>query len=312
MQTRKDLIPLLVERFDLAAVRSTETDLPGVHLFFHDRCIARSPLLYHSGVIIVVSGRKRGHLDGRAFDYGDDRYLTLGLPLAMECETVASEAEPIFAIYIETDPSLVREIASQMEVPPAKKERQAPAVETARITPEFGDAVHRLMRLLCSAEDAAILGRNTVREIVYWALKGEAGDALRGLIHHDAHTARVAIVMQSLHENFAERHSVEDMARMAAMSPSVFHRAFRNVAGETPLRYLKKVRLTQASTLMIHDNYRVGAAATAVGYESAAQFSRDFKSHFGVNAVDARKLGYGFVRSRMSSGDAGGSRAPAE
>lgn len=300
MQTPPDLTDRLIDRYNLAEVRSAEAGLPGVRLFFHDRPIAKGPLLYTSGVIVVVSGRKVCHIAGRQFEYGDDRYLTLGLPLAMECETIASEAEPIFAIYIESEPGVVREVASQMAVAPSPKERRAPAVASARVTPEFADAVNRLMRLLCSADDAAILGRGTVREIIYWALKGEGGDALRGLIRSDAQTSRVAEVMQALHENFSKRRSVDEMARMAAMSPSVFHRVFRDVAGETPLRYLKKVRLTHASSLMIHENYRVGEAATAVGYESAAQFSRDFKNHFGVNAVDAKKIGYGFVRSGAS------------
>ena len=103
--------------------------------------------------------------------------------------------------------------------------------------------------------------------------------------------------MQAIQHDCAKQMSIEDMAKTVGMSTSNFHRAFRQVTDDTPLQYLKKVRLTQARNLMAQDGYRVGAAALAVGYESAAQFSRDFKSYFGVTAVDARRNGYVFAPS---------------
>ena len=57
------------------------------------------------------------------------------------------------------------------------------------------------------------------------------------------------------------------------------------------------MRLTQARALIVEEGYRVGAAAAAVGYESAAQFSRDFKTYFGTTAVDARRTGNPFART---------------
>jgi AraC-like DNA-binding protein len=37
---------------------------------------------------------------------------------------------------------------------------------------------------------------------------------------------------------------------------------------------------------MAHDGYDAGTAARAVGYESASQFSREFKRLFGVTPVE--------------------------
>ena len=37
---------------------------------------------------------------------------------------------------------------------------------------------------------------------------------------------------------------------------------------------------------MAHDGYNAGTAARAVGYESASQFSREFKRLFGVTPVE--------------------------
>lgn len=84
------------------------------------------------------------------------------------------------------------------------------------------------------------------------------------------------------------------MAALAGMSSSAFHRAYQQIARDTPLQYLKKVRLSRASDMITRENVRVSTAASAVGYESAAHFSRDFKSHFGISPVDARRRGYAF------------------
>ncbi|MEL6767524.1 MAG: AraC family transcriptional regulator [Pseudomonadota bacterium] len=287
----------LIERYGLEKNAGTETAVPGVKLYYQCQPMPRAPLLYRSGIVIIINGRKIVHLGDQRIAYDADNYLALGLPLAMECETDASEEDPVLALYIEVDPLFVREVALAMHFDRTPDPR-VPAVAAAPLGPEMMDAVGRLMRQLCSDSDTEILGQSTVREIVYRVLQGPAGIALQGLLNVDGQTAKVADVMSALHQRYAERFSVEEMARMAGMSTSVFHRAFRQVTNETPLQYLKKLRLSHASTLIAQEGYRVGMAANAVGYESAAQFSRDFKSHFGVSAVDAKRAGAAFMRTR--------------
>ena len=65
-----------------------------------------------------------------------------------------------------------------------------------------------------------------------------------------------------------------------------FHHNFKLVTGSSPLQYLKRIRLDRAKRLMIHDGYNASTAAKAVGYESASQFSREFKRQFGVTPIE--------------------------
>ena len=65
------------------------------------------------------------------------------------------------------------------------------------------------------------------------------------------------------------------------MSPSTFHRAFREVTSDTPIQYLKKLRLEKARELMTRESVTVYMAADHVGYESVSQFSREIKRYFG-------------------------------
>jgi len=71
------------------------------------------------------------------------------------------------------------------------------------------------------------------------------------------------------------------LAREIGMSVSTFHARFKAVTASSPLQYLKNVRLHKALLLMVHEGADAGTAALQVGYESASQFSREFKRRFG-------------------------------
>ena len=51
---------------------------------------------------------------------------------------------------------------------------------------------------------------------------------------------------------------------------------------------MKKVRLNKAKDLIMQHNYQVTEAAREMGYDSASQFSRDFKTYFGYPPKDVK------------------------
>lgn len=289
----------LVARFELTGTQMLETGIPDLKLLHQVSPVARSPLVFNSGIFITLKGRKLIYMSGRSLHYDAGTYIAVGLPLAMECETIASPEEPLIAFYVNVDLVVLRSLASAIGGVPEVSDSLP--IHTAPICSQMNDLIGRLVACLESPEDTAALGKGLVREVIYRALTGPAGPALHGLLNGDSQTARIALIMQTLNARLSERFSVEDMAQLAGMSASSFHRAFREVTDDTPLQYLKKVRLSRASTLMASENYRVSTAAAAVGYESAAQFSRDFKSHFGLPPGDVRKLGYAMFRTGLGN-----------
>jgi AraC-like DNA-binding protein len=89
-------------------------------------------------------------------------------------------------------------------------------------------------------------------------------------------------VMEYIADNAHKKLNVEGLAKRAAMSASHFAHRFREITSVSPMRYQKHVRMERARELLLADGMRSGSIAERVGYLSEAQFTRDFKRHFGL------------------------------
>jgi AraC-like DNA-binding protein len=93
---------------------------------------------------------------------------------------------------------------------------------------------------------------------------------------------RVIHAIHVLRDQFTESVSIEDLAAVAQMSPSAFHRQFKALTSMTPLQYQKQLRLLEARNLMVSGAANAETAAYRAGYESPSQFSREYARMFGA------------------------------
>lgn len=294
--TRKRLASLLNE----VAVHegAHRTLVEGVEVTRRSRSSPRTPVVYQPNIVVVGQGRKRGYLGDKVYQYDPFNYLVLSVPLPAECEWAASPEEPLLLVAINVDPTMLGEMLLEMDEPLPPVGPTPRGISTTPMSEELGGAVIRLLECLKSPLDSRMLGRQTVREIVYRVLRGEQGGALRALASRDDHFTRIARVLKYIHAEYARPLSAEEMARRAGMSVSAFHHNFKLVTASSPLQYLKRIRLDQARRLMAHDGYNASTAARAVGYESPSQFSREFKRLFGVTPVEEAE----HTRARLVAG----------
>lgn len=255
--------------------------LAGVRFMRSTQFVPRSPIAYEPSIVIVGQGRKSGHLGGRKFVYDANNYLVLTVPLPFECETEGRPEEPLLAVAINVTPQLVTELLMQIQQPPPAKGELPQAIQSAQLDAALSDSTVRLLVALRSDDDARILGPQIVREITYRALLGKLGHNLRALAAPHSHFGQISRVLQRIHTDFARSYDMTSLAREAGMSVSTFHAHFKAVTASSPLQYLKNVRLHKARMLMVHEGTNAATAAVQVGYESASQFSREFKRLFG-------------------------------
>jgi AraC-like DNA-binding protein len=85
-----------------------------------------------------------------------------------------------------------------------------------------------------------------------------------------------------LHGQKDRRWTVDELAREAGASRSVFADRFTSLIGEAPIRYLTRHRLQQAADRLRETQDGVADVAFQAGYESEAAFSRAFKRAYGL------------------------------
>ena len=273
-----------------------ETGVPGVTFFWIDEDKPRSPLLYDTGVVIVGQGRKEGFFGGRQFRYDADSCLVLGVPVPFECAAFATPEEPLLGVRLDVDLGLLHSLVARFSGKPGFDLRNGKDVHSG-VEPLHMDgpllaAVSRLLASLTDPMDRAVVGPAAVEEIVYRILRSEHGRVLYALTRHQTPYAHIATALERIHGDYAGGLSVEDLAREAGMGLSSFHRTFKEVTGESPLQYVKKVRLLKAKNLLVYEGKRVEEAAYGVGYQSPSQFSREFKRYFSVPPSEASTLPY--------------------
>ncbi len=139
----------------------------------------------------------------------------------------------------------------------------------------------RLLSLLDEPEAIPVLGPLIQREIHYRLLMSDQSDHLRQIAAVDGHGYRIGKAIDWLKTNIASPLRVEELASRVQMSTPSFHHHFRQLAGMSPLRYQKWLRLNEARRLMLNEHYDVTTAAYAVGYESLSHFSREYTRMFG-------------------------------
>jgi AraC-like DNA-binding protein len=255
--------------------------LPEVSFMRTARHIRKTPITYEPGIFIVAQGRKVGFLGDKRFVYDPDHYLVLSVPLPFECETYGSPEEPLLAVRVGVTPAAVTELLMQMEQLEPANGSDPQAMQATPLEAVLRDATIRLLESLRTADDSRILGPQIVREIIYHVLRGKLGRNLRALAAPDSHFARIGRVLHRIHTDYAGRHDVAMLAREAGMSVAAFHTRFKAVTAASPLQYLKNIRLQKARMLMVNEGINASGAAVKVGYESASQFSREFKRLFG-------------------------------
>jgi AraC-like DNA-binding protein len=94
-----------------------------------------------------------------------------------------------------------------------------------------------------------------------------------------------------LHSHPHRPWTVTSLARRLAMSRSNFAARFRELVGEPPQHYFKRLRIHAAAAQLRTSGDKLSAIAAAAGFESVAAFARAFKKHTGQTPGEYRKFG---------------------
>ncbi|MEU7825557.1 AraC family transcriptional regulator [Catellatospora sp. NPDC049133] len=270
------------------------TAIDGVLVSKVDRQSRPAPSMTGSVMALIAQGAKRIALGDRVYEYHAGQYLVASVDLPVTGNfTKAGPDRPALGFGLVLHPPTVAELLLQAapgDVPPTGA--AAPSAMVVSDAPaELVDAVVRLLRLLDRPRDAAVLAPLIKREILWRLVTGEQGAVVRQLGLADSSLTHVARAVRWIREHYAQTFRVEDVAKLAGMSVSAFYRNFQAVTAMSPIQFQKQIRLQEARLLLATHPNDVTGVGLRVGYDSASQFSREYRRQFGAPpSQDAARL----------------------
>ena len=273
------------------------TALPSVRILRSDRALARTPVLYDPGIVIVCQGSKRGYFGNQLYVYDAEHYLAVSVPVPFDMETDATPEQPLLALYLHLDFALAAELMLLLDRQPRPDPVQAPqSMMASPMDADMRASVLRLLEALNRPLEADILGPGLLRELYFRVLTGVQGSALREALALKGQYGKIGRALRRIHAGYADPLTLGQLAGEAGMSLPTFHTHFKAITQTSPMQYLKSTRLHQARLLMVRQSLSAETASRAVGYTSASQFSREFRRLFGLTpAAEAKRMRSSFA-----------------
>ncbi len=260
------------------------TVVPGLVLLRADRPRRAAHRLFKPALCAVLQGAKWTTFGHRRLNYAAGQALVVSLEMLSHGRVVeASPAKPFLGLVIELDLATLREVAESLpRLAPPEDEAGVHSAFVTGFEGPMAECVRKLVGLLDAPEAVAALYPAVMRELCYWLLAGPHGGDIVRLVLGTGHDRRVLAAIQALRSRFAEAVCVEELAQIAHLSATAFHRRFKALTATTPLQYQKRLRLLEARNLLLADTANAETAARQVGYVSASQFSREYARLFGA------------------------------
>jgi AraC-like DNA-binding protein len=265
----------------------TPTALPGVSLLRATATTEPLGEVAEPAVAVIAQGAKETALGGRVFRHGAGQFAIVPVELPVTGHiTQASPGAPLLAFVLMLRQgkiaALLAELSQAATAPPRAPAAVPPGIAVSDASPALLDAITHLLGLLDDPAAADVLAAGTEREILWRLLTGPQGVTVRQIGLADSRLAHLARAITWIRGHYDQTLRIEDLAALAAMSITSFHRHFRALTSMTPVQFQKQIRLHEARTRLLADPGDIAGAGYAVGYASPSQFSREYRRMFGV------------------------------
>ena len=256
----------------------TATPVPRLTLSRASAETELAAVMYHPLLCVVARGRKRIYLGAEEFFYDPNSYLIASLDLPVSGQVIEA---PCLGLMLAIDPATLAALV--LEMPSAADGRvPAKALAVHPLEADLLDPLLRLLRLLDRPDDIPVLAPLIEREILYRLLRGPRGEMLRQMALPSSQLSQVGRAIELIRRRYEQTIRVGDLARAAGMSATSFHRHFRAVTAMSPLQFQKRIRLQEARRRLLAQKANAARVGFDVGYESASQFSREYRRLFGA------------------------------
>ncbi|MFB9151074.1 AraC family transcriptional regulator [Roseovarius ramblicola] len=265
----------------------------GLHVLRFAAPSAQDATVYRPLLCLVLQGAKEVGTSNRTLRVADGQSLVVSHALPVVSRIIeAAPDRPYVALVFPIDLDLLRGMAADVAPVRAASRHDPFSISLCQTDQEMEGALLRYLGQCDHEEARRLLAPITAREIHARLLLSAHAEPLRKLLWHETTASRIFQATREIQSDLARPLVVGDLADRAGMSGSAFFEHFKAVTGTSPLQYQKDLRLLRAREALRSTNEKVSGIAFEVGYESSAQFSREYARKFGLpprqdRAIDA-------------------------
>lgn len=176
-----------------------------------------------------------------------------------------------------------------------KQLRQYPIKPKSLQLGEFYDPIPNLLPLMkrfMVEADGRMAGSESVLQAIGLEICHSIIRSILNLrLEEERISSRIEIdrTIEYMHTNLDTKITLEDIAKVAHMSPSHFSRIFKHETGASPIDYLGRIRMDRAKKLLLASDKSITEIALECGFNSPAYLSASFYKKFRTTPSDYRK-----------------------
>ncbi|MCW2291289.1 AraC-like DNA-binding protein [Pseudomonas sp. BIGb0408] len=281
VQALRGLIDKVTRQIGLNEVCTTS--IPGLTFYRMAELGTPTYCIYEPCVAIILQGAKEITFGEEACEFSQGVFFVTSVDIpTLARVTAASERTPYLSVVLKLDLSMLNEVIQTLEAPRQEAASEARGFASGAASGEMLDAFSRLCTLTERPLEAGLMSDLVKREICVRLLLSGAGQWLRSVTRDGYRDKGIVRAIEWLKHHYDKPLHVADLAERSGMASSTLHHNFRKLTGTSPVQYQKSLRLQAARSLMLTDRVDVNTAALRVGYESVAQFSREYARRFGA------------------------------
>lgn len=105
----------------------------------------------------------------------------------------------------------------------------------------------------------------------------------------------VSDALTIIDEEYPYLSGVDEVAERVGLSTGYFHRLFKKEMGDTPGRYLRKIKIEKSKSLLLNQNITLAEISWVCGFADPCEFNKIFKKETGQTPGSYRKLNLDYI-----------------
>ncbi|MBL4764689.1 MAG: AraC family transcriptional regulator [Colwellia sp.] len=286
IQKKQDikLLAALIARFALQDGR-TDLSVPNLHLVkASSPTIGAIHAMSQPGICIVAQGTKWVSLAQESYQYDESSMVVYSTEVPIKARIVkASKEAPFLCLVLHIEPKKLMDLILKVFPNGIPKKTPTKAIYLGSSDHSIVKSCIRILELLIQDESADLLVPLIIEEVLIRLLRSPYGACIAQIGLADSAAYKISRAISWIKDNAFNPITIEELAKIAHMSPSSFHTHFKSITSMSPLQFQKNLRLQSARALMIQEMMDVSRACMTVGYSSISQFSREYSRLFNIS-----------------------------